>query len=217
MFFVMLEKSIMETNCNFPRVFLEGIVDKAKYFMLEEKGLVWRAHYTLWERGGYLIHLWPSFLIWIQLFYSVVSFCCMISESALSRHVSPLSWASCPSKVLVEIPRVNVKVLLSWLRLPSPHPLCSHVHSIYLCLYSCFELGSLVPFFLGFIYMHSYTVICFSLSDLLRSIGRTLGPSMSAHITLFHSFCWLSNIPLYVCTTSLSIHLSSDIYIVPTS
>ena len=48
----MVEKSIMETNCHFPRVFLESMVDKAKYFTLEEKGLVWRAHYTLWERGG---------------------------------------------------------------------------------------------------------------------------------------------------------------------
>ena len=63
MFFVMVEESIIVTNSNFLRVFLEGMVDKAKYFMLEEKGLVWRAHYTFWERGGWLIHLWPSFLI----------------------------------------------------------------------------------------------------------------------------------------------------------
>ena len=53
----MVEESIIVTNSNFLRVSLEGMVDKAKYFMLEEKGLVWRAYYTFWERGGWLIHL----------------------------------------------------------------------------------------------------------------------------------------------------------------
>ena len=57
MFFVMVEESIIVTNSNFLRVSLEGMVDKAKYFMLEEKGLVWRTYYTFWERGGWLIHL----------------------------------------------------------------------------------------------------------------------------------------------------------------
>ena len=54
--------------------------------------------------------------------------------------------------------------------------------------------------------------ICFSLSDLLHSVWQSLDPSTSQQMTQFHSFLWLSNIPLYICTTpSLSIHLSMGI------
>ena len=57
---------------------------------------------------------------------------------------------------------------------------------------------------------HIYALIydiCFSLSDLLHSVWQSLGPSTSQ----FHSFLWLSNIPLYVCiTSSSSIRLSMD-------
>ena len=50
--------------------------------------------------------------------------------------------------------------------------------------------------------------ICFSLSDLLHSVWQSLDPSMSQQMTQFHSFLWLSNIPLYICTaSSLSICL----------
>ena len=41
--------------------------------------------------------------------------------------------------------------------------------------------------------------ICFSLSDLLHSVGQSLGPSTSLQITQFRSFLWPSNIPLYIC------------------
>ena len=54
--------------------------------------------------------------------------------------------------------------------------------------------------------------ICFSLSDLLHSVWQSLDPSTSLQMTQFHSFLWLSNIPLYICiTTSLFIHLLMDI------
>ena len=56
--------------------------------------------------------------------------------------------------------------------------------------------------------------ICFSLSNLLHSVWQSLGPSTSQQMTQFRSFLWLSNIPLYVCTTtSLSIHLSMGIQV----
>ena len=62
---------------------------------------------------------------------------------------------------------------------------------------------------------HIYVLIydiCFSLSDLLHSVWLSLDPSTSQQMTQFRSFLWLSNIPLYICTTSsLSIHLSIDI------
>ena len=63
---------------------------------------------------------------------------------------------------------------------------------------------------------HIYALIyytCFSLSDLLHSVGQSLVPSSSLQVTPFRSFLWLTNILLYVCTTSsLSIHLSMDIF-----
>ena len=50
--------------------------------------------------------------------------------------------------------------------------------------------------------------ICFSLSDLLHYVWQSLDPSTSQQMTQFCSFLWLSNIPLYICTTtSLSIRL----------
>ena len=61
---------------------------------------------------------------------------------------------------------------------------------------------------------HIYALVynsCFSLSDLLHSVWQSLGPSTSLQMTQFHSFLWLSNIPLYICTTSLSIRLSMGI------
>ena len=54
--------------------------------------------------------------------------------------------------------------------------------------------------------------ICLSLSDLLHSVWHSLDPSMSLKMTHYCSFLWLSNIPLYICTTSsLSIRLSMGI------
>ena len=62
---------------------------------------------------------------------------------------------------------------------------------------------------------HIYVLIhdiCFTLSDLLHSVWRSLDPSTSLQMTQFRSFFWLSNIPLYICTTSsLSIRLSMGI------
>ena len=43
----------------------------------------------------------------------------------------------------------------------------------------------------------------FSLSDLLHARWQSLGPSISLQKTQFWSFLWLSNIPLYTCTSSL--------------
>ena len=62
---------------------------------------------------------------------------------------------------------------------------------------------------------HIYALIygiCFSLSDLLHSVRWSLDTSTSLQMTQFRSFSWLSNIALYICTTSsLYIHLSMGI------
>ena len=94
------------------------------------------------------------------------------------------------------------------------HSLCPHVHSLCLCLYSCAAPRFFRTFFFFFrfhIYLLAYG-FCFFLSDLLHSVWQTLGPSTWLQITQFRFFIiWLSNIPLYICTTSsLSIHLSMD-------
>ena len=98
---------------------------------------------------------------------------------------------------------------------PSPSP-CPQVHPLCLHIYSCpvprffRTIFLFVCFFRFHIYVITY-VICFSLSDLLFSVGQSLGPSTSLQITQFRFFPWLSNIPLYICaTSSLSIHLSMD-------
>ena len=61
------------------------------------------------------------------------------------------------------------------------------------------------------IYVLIYDICC-PLSDLLHSVWQTLDPSTYLQMTQFRSFLWLSNIPLYMCTTSsLSICLSMGI------
>ena len=68
-----------------------------------------------------------------------------------------------------------------------------------------------------YIYIHTYTYVLiydiwFSLSDFICMTDS--GSSTSLPMTQFHSFLWLSNIPLCVCiylTTSLCIHLLIDI------
>ena len=60
--------------------------------------------------------------------------------------------------------------------------------------------------------------ICLSLSDFLHLVWSSLGSSTLLQRAGFHSFLWLSNIPLYICTTSaLSIQLLIDIYVVSMS
>ena len=96
---------------------------------------------------------------------------------------------------------------------PSPSP-CTQVHSLHLHLYSCPFLRFFRTNFFFFFRFHIYVLaygICFSLSDLLHSVWKTLGPFTSLQITQFHFFLWLSNIPLHICaTSSLSIHLLMD-------
>ena len=97
---------------------------------------------------------------------------------------------------------------------PSHSP-CPQVHSLCLRLYSCPVPRFFRTFFFSrfHIYVLAYG-ICFSLSDLLHSVGQTLGPSMLLQMALFRSFLWLTSSPLYICTTSsLSIPLSMDIQV----
>ena len=103
---------------------------------------------------------------------------------------------------------------------PSPH--CTHKSVLYVCIsIPGLQIGSSVLFFqipYIYIYIYIHTLIykvCFSLSDFLHSVWQTLGPATTLQMTQFHSFWWLSGIPLYLCTTSfLSIPLLRDTWIV---
>lgn len=53
---------------------------------------------------------------------------------------------------------------------------------------------------------------CLSNSDLCHLVWFSLGLSRFLHLALFHSFTWLIHTPLPTCTTSLSIHVSMDIW-----
>ena len=103
-----------------------------------------------------------------------------------------------------------MSMLLSHYVPASPSPPCPQVRLQCLHLYSCPTTRFIDIHFSRFhIYALAYGS-CFSLSDLLHSVWQTLGPSTSLQINQFHSFLWLSNIPLYICATSLSIHSSVD-------
>ena len=96
----------------------------------------------------------------------------------------------------------------SQLTLPPP---CVLKSILYVCiLISVLLQGSSERFSFQIPYI-CVSIWYFSLSDLLHSVGQTLGPSTSLQITQFRFFLWLSNFSLYICaTSSLSIHLSMD-------
>ena len=70
----------------------------------------------------------------------------------------------------------------------------------------CSVIGSFVPCF-QFPIEVTLCGICLSLSNLLYSGWRSLVPSMLLQMALFHSFLWLSSIPLYICTTFLNLFI----------
>ena len=93
--------------------------------------------------------------------------------------------------------------------LPLPH--C--VHSLQVCLFLPSKQLCLYHFSRFHVDVLIYN-ICFSPPDLLYCVWQTLGPSTSLQMTQFHSFSWLSNSPLYICSTpSLSIPLLMNIYV----
>ena len=91
---------------------------------------------------------------------------------------------------------------------PVPTPLCPHVH-LYVCLsIPALQIDLSILFFSR---LHTYALI-YSVFLFPTSVCRT--DSRSVHITTNDPvyFHFMTNIPLYVCTTSsLSIHLSVDV------
>ena len=87
------------------------------------------------------------------------------------------------------------------LSLPSPFPLGNHIFFfLFLWLFLfCKYAHFYIFFFLDSTYKQYQMIFIF---DLLYSIWSSLDLSMQLQRTLFHSIIWLSNIPLYTCTTS---------------
>ena len=95
---------------------------------------------------------------------------------------------------------------------PSPSPPCPQ-SILYICVsIPVLQIGSSVLFFLGSMYMRSYMMFVFLFSDLLYFVWQTLYSSTSLQMTQLRSSLWLSDIPLYLCTTSFSIHLSMAVH-----
>ena len=126
------------------------------------------------------------------------------------------------SKFLLVISFIHISVYM-WVPIaqfitPPPPPTRGFPPLVSICLFST-SVSQRLPCKLVHLYhfsrFHIHALmydICFSLSDILHSVWWSLDPSTSQQMTQFRSFLWLSNIPLYICTTSsLSIRLSMGI------
>ena len=76
-------------------------------------------------------------------------------------------------------------------------------------LYVCVSISALwIRWPIAFFRFHIYALtsgICFFLSDLLHSIWQTPGPPTSLQKAPFHSFLWLSNIPLVLFSSPIQV------------
>ena len=94
---------------------------------------------------------------------------------------------------------------LPHLFLSSPHP--SGYHLFVLCVYE--SVSVILHLFICFLDSTcKWNLQCLSFSVWLISLS--IIPSRSIHVARFHSFLSLSNIPLHIYATSLSIHLLYD-------
>ena len=89
-------------------------------------------------------------------------------------------------------------MLFSQLILPSPSSTVST---------GPFSARFISTIFLDSIYICKYTVLVFLFLTFLSEKWETLVSSTSLQLTQIHFFFWLSNIPLYICTTSVNGHL----------
>ena len=147
----------------------------------------------------------------IKLLYNLDSKFLLLSNRI---HLIPFSLYS---RFLLVINFIHISVYMSipiaqFITPPAPHPLgFPPLLSIHLFSTSVSQFLPCKPVHLyHFPRFHIYALIYdiyFSLSDLLHSVWQSLDPSTSKQMTQFHSFLWLSNIPLY---HNFFIHSSVD-------
>ena len=150
-------------------------------------------------RKVWLVVLFIYFLLALFIYFFWILFIFLYSRFLLVIHFIHISvYMSIPISQFITTP-------------PPPYhfpPLVS------ICLFSA-SMSQFLPckpvHLYDFSRFHRYALIydiCFSLSDLHHSVWQSLDPTTSLQMNQFHSFIWLSNILLYICTTaSLSIHL----------
>ena len=134
-------------------------------------------------------------------------------------HISPPSWASLPplhakSSQSTELSFLCYKAASCWLSalhtvvdicqcssLSSSYPrLCVHTWSLHLCLYSCTINRSICTLFLDpYICINILCLFSFWLTSLCMTDCKSIHIAVN---TQFHSFLWLSNVPLYLRITS---------------
>ena len=126
-------------------------------------------------------------------------------------HHQALSWAPYAVQQLPTCAThggVYISMLLSQFTPPSPSPTCPHIHSPHLCLHCLVNRFISTIFLDSTYYTRWYTIFVFLFLTYFTLYWQILGLSMSLQKTQSHSFSWLSNIPLYICTiSSLSIYL----------
>ena len=134
------------------------------------------------------------------------------SDSVIHIHVSILFQILVPFRLLHNTCQSQTPNSSHHHSLPPLSPLVSiRLFSTFVSQYLPCTLVDLYHFSRFHIYVLIYN-ICFSLSDLLHSVLQSLDPFTSLQMTQYHSFLWLSNLPLYICaTSSLSIRLSMGI------
>ena len=123
------------------------------------------------------------------------------------------SWAPCTIRQVPSIcfthGGIYVSPNLPFHPIPYYLPPCPYVCSLCLHLYSYPANRFICTIFLDSTYQHEYVMF---LSFWLHSVWQSLDTSTSLQRAQFCSSLWLSNNPLYICTTlSLSIHLSLNI------
>ena len=125
-------------------------------------------------------------------------------------------WNELPCPLPGDLPNPGIKPCLSCF--PYWHAGCLPVVPLgtpilYICLYFCFANIFSYTIFLDSTHKQYYTtfVFLFLTYCTLRTVSSQ---SMSLPMTQFHSFLWLSNIPLHVYTTSsLSFPLLMEIWV----
>ena len=120
-------------------------------------------------------------------------------------------WSSlCYTAVSYQLSILCILVYICQSQSPnSSHPSSPRFPPLVSICLSSTSVSLFLPYKLVHLYhfsrFHIYALIydiCFSVSDLRHSVWQSLGPSMCLQMTQFRSFLWLSNIPLYICTTS---------------
>ena len=170
-------------------------------------------------------HNWATEHAWIVVYIVVLVSAVQWSESAIWIHISLpfctpspnstyLGYHGAPNWTPYAIQHVPPPICFTHssaqISIPNsyfiPHYLSpTHIHTsiLYMCGSSCPRNRFICVIFLDSTYRQWYMILVFLFLTYFTPCNRHLSPSMSLPVTQYHSLLWLSNILLYICTTSL--------------